>query len=107
MSNAIEVKDQNFKTEVLESNIPVLVDFWAAWCGPCRMVAPEVDKVAAKLSGKIKVTKLNVDENPAASANYGVTSIPTLIVFKDGKEVDRVVGFTDAVTLEKKLSPHI
>jgi thioredoxin 1 len=85
--------DNNFKSEVLESDGPVLVDFWAEWCGPCKMVGPIVEKVAAEYAGKLKVGKLNVDENQATPQQYGIQGIPTLIFFKGGKDVSRVVGF--------------
>src|SRR5262245_24340890 len=87
-----EVTDTNFETEVLKSSQPVLVDFWAAWCAPCRMLAPTIDAVAEKYQGKAKVVKLNVDENIDMSSKYGIKGIPTLILFRDGKEADRVVG---------------
>ena len=87
-----EVNDSNFENEVLKSSQPVLVDFWAAWCGPCRMLAPTVESVAEKYQGKAKIVKLNVDENVSSSSGYGVKGIPTLILFRDGAEVERVVG---------------
>lgn len=87
-----EVSDASFENEVLNSNQPVLVDFWAAWCAPCRMLAPTVEAVAEKYQGKAKVVKLNVDENVDSSSRYGIKGIPTLILFRDGKEAERVVG---------------
>jgi thioredoxin 1 len=92
-NGVIEVTDATFKDEVLSATEPVLVDFWAAWCGPCRMMAPVVEQMAQAYSGKMKVAKLNVDENPKSAAEYGVMSIPTLILFKGGKAVERFVGF--------------
>jgi thioredoxin 1 len=88
----IEVNDTNFESEVVKSPQPVLVDFWAAWCGPCRMLAPTVESVAEKYQGKAKIVKLNVDENVDSSSSYGIKGIPTLILFRDGKEAERVVG---------------
>jgi len=87
-----EVNDANFESEVLKSSQPVLVDFWASWCAPCRMLAPTVELVAEKYQGKAKIVKLNVDENESSSSNYGVKGIPTLILFRDGQEAERVVG---------------
>ncbi|MGE0104715.1 MAG: thioredoxin [Blastocatellales bacterium] len=87
-----EVTDTNWESEVLGSNQPVLVDFWAAWCGPCRMLAPTVESVAEKFQGRAKVVKLNVDENVESPAKYGIRGIPTLILFHNGQEVDRHVG---------------
>ena len=87
-----EVNDTNFESEVLKSSQPVLVDFWASWCAPCRMLAPTVESVAEKYQGKAKIMKLNVDENISSSSNYGVKGIPTLILFRDGQEAERVVG---------------
>jgi thioredoxin 1 len=92
MSNAQPVTDANWDSEVLQSETPVLVDFWAEWCGPCRMVAPVVDEIAGEKAGSLKVLKLNVDENPDTARAYRVMSIPTLMVFKDGQEAKRIVG---------------
>ncbi|MBI1977101.1 MAG: thioredoxin [Candidatus Omnitrophica bacterium] len=88
----IEITDDNFEKEVLQSSVPVMLDFWAEWCGPCRMLAPVLEEVAPVFQGKLRILKLNVDENPDAGAKYGVMSLPTMIFFKNGKEVDRVVG---------------
>ncbi len=90
--NVLQLNDTNFDLEVTNSPIPVLVDFWAPWCGPCRMIAPVIDRIAEKYSGQLKVGKLNVDENPIISGKFGIMSIPTLIFFKNGKEFDRVIG---------------
>ena len=89
---AVQVNDKNFAAEVLNSDIPVLVDFWATWCGPCRSIAPIVEQLAEDFNGRVKVTKLNVDENPATPGQYGVRGIPTIILFKGGKVVDQIVG---------------
>lgn len=92
MSKTIVLNDDNFESEVLNSGIPVLVDFWAEWCGPCRALAPVIEEIAEDYGGKLKVGKLNVDENPGAPSAYDVRSIPTLVVFKDGAVLDRIVG---------------
>ncbi|BAC88821.1 MAG: thioredoxin [Aphanocapsa lilacina HA4352-LM1] len=107
MSAAVPVGDSNFKTEVLDSELPVLVDFWAPWCGPCRMVAPVVDEIAQQYSGKLKVVKVNTDENPQVASQYGIRSIPTLMVFKSGSKVDMVVGAVPKTTLATTLEKHI
>ena len=92
MSAAAAVTTAEFDTEVLQSEMPVLVDFWAVWCGPCRMIAPAVDAVASEYAGKAKVVKLNVDEQPEIAGRYGVQSIPTLMIFKGGQKVDELIG---------------
>lgn len=88
----LHINDKNFASEVLHSDLPVLVDFWATWCGPCRSISPIVEELAKEFVGKVKVTKLNVDENPSTPSQYGVRGIPTLILFKDGKILDQIVG---------------
>jgi thioredoxin 1 len=92
MSEPVELTDDNFEQEVLKSDLPVLVDFWATWCGPCRMVGPIVDELAKEYAGKLKVGKLNVDSNGKTSIKYGIMSIPSLLFFKKGQVVDQMVG---------------
>lgn len=106
-SSAAPVTDASFPTEVLESSVPVLVDFWAPWCGPCRMVAPVVDEIAEQYEGQIKVVKLNTDENPQVASQYGIRSIPTLMIFKDGQRVDMVVGAVPKTTLATTLDKYL
>jgi len=107
MANSIAVNDQNFETEVLQSSVPVLVDFWAPWCGPCRAVAPTVDAIATEFGGKLKVVKLNTDESGEVAMKYGVNSIPTLMVFKGGTMVERVLGNRPKADLIHLVSRHL
>lgn len=107
MTEAKPVTDAEFETEVLKSSLPVLVDFWAPWCGPCRMMAPVVDAIAQKNQDKLMVRKMNTDENPMTPAKYNILGIPTLILFKEGREVERLVGYTPEATLTEKLAPHL
>ena len=106
-SKPTEVKDIDFKDEVLESELPVLVDFWAPWCGPCRMVAPVVEEIADQYEGQVKVVKLNTDENPNTASQYGIRSIPTLMIFKGGQRVDMVVGAVPKTTLAQTLEKYL
>jgi thioredoxin 1 len=103
-SSPVEVSDASFARDVLSSKTPVLVDFWAAWCGPCRMVAPVLDEIATEKSGELTVAKLDVDANPETARNFQVVSIPTLIVFKDGQPVKRIVGAKGKAALLRELS---
>jgi thioredoxin 1 len=103
MSKAMSVTDSEFTKEVIESSLPVIVDFWATWCGPCQVMGPLIDAVAEEHEGKIKVLKLNVDENPVTPAKYGIRSIPTLILFNGGEIVDRIVGAQPKGTIENLL----
>jgi thioredoxin 1 len=107
MSAAASVSKTDFDREVLESNVPVLVDFWAAWCGPCRAIAPAVDAVASEFAGRAKVLKVNVDEEPEIAGRYGVQSIPTLAIFKEGRVVDQIVGMAPQATLSAKITAQL
>jgi len=91
-SGLLHVNDKNFAEEVLNADLPVLVDFWATWCGPCRSISPIIEELAKEFTGRVKVTKLNVDESPATPSQYGVRGIPTLILFKGGKILDQIIG---------------
>lgn len=107
MSTAAAVTDESFDVEVLQSEIPVLVDFWAPWCGPCRMVAPVVDEIAIQYTGQMKVVKINTDENPNVASTYGIRSIPTLMIFKGGQRVDLVVGAVPKTTLANTVEKYL
>ena len=103
----LEVTDANFDQEVLQSEVPVLVDFWAAWCGPCRALAPIVDDLATSYSGKLKVVKMDVDKNAATPNRYSIRGIPTLLVFKAGKLQEQIVGYVPKETIEKAIRKQV
>lgn len=103
----LQIGDTNFKKEVLEEKQPVLVDFWAPWCGPCRMVANVVDEIAKEYSGSIKVVKVNTDQNHGTATCYGIRSIPTLMIFNQGHRVDTIIGAVPKSTLENKLQEYL
>jgi thioredoxin 1 len=107
MASPTVVTDETFETQVLKSSQPTLVDFWAIWCGPCKMVSPLVDELARENDGRLKVMKLDVDENQHTAMQYDVMSIPTLILFKEGQPVERIVGFRPKADLAKKILPHL
>ncbi len=107
MSALPDVTQANFQAEVLQNDQPVLVDFWAPWCGPCKMLAPVVEKIAAANDGKAKFVKLNTDENPALAGQFQVSGIPCLILFKGGQVVDRIVGYVPEGTINSMLAKHV
>lgn len=104
--NVLTVTDNNFDAEVLKSNVPALVDFWAEWCGPCKALGPTIDELGDAFAGKVKVFKMNVDENPDVPAKYRIRGIPTLLLFKDGELVDQLVGAHPKATIQQMLQKH-
>ena len=107
MSNEIEFTESNFENEVIQSDVPVLVDFWAPWCGPCKMVAPIVEEISGEYAGRLKVGKLNTDDNQMVASQFGVMSIPTLMIFKGGEVVERIVGAQGKESLTTKIDSVI
>lgn len=105
MAKYVALNDANFEQEVLKSDIPVLVDFWAEWCAPCRMIAPIVEEIADEYDGKVKVGKLDVDSNPQVSMNYGIRSIPTILIFQNGQPAEQLIGAVPKNSILEKLQP--
>ncbi|MEI7879403.1 MAG: thioredoxin [bacterium] len=106
-SQVVYIKGANWKTEVLESPLPVLVDFWAEWCGPCKMIAPALDEISTEMTGKLKIAKVNVDENRDLATQFGIRSIPTLLIFKAGQVKGQLVGAMSKVQLQDKLAAYL
>jgi thioredoxin 1 len=104
---ALHLDEKSFETEVLKSHLPVLVDFWAQWCGPCKMIAPVIDQLSVELEGKMKVAKVDVDESPQLAGQFNVMSIPTLLIFKGGQPVDQIVGAMSKDKLLAKINAHL
>lgn len=107
MSNALEVNDSNFETEVKNSETPVLVDFWAPWCGPCRKISPIIDDLAAEYAGKVKVVKVNTDENMKLTQEFSISGIPSILIFKNGEAVERLVGLMQKNQLVSNLEKYL
>ena len=107
MSTPVHVTDDSFEQDVIQADLLTVVDFWAVWCAPCIHIAPMLEEMAAKYDGQLKVAKFNVDENPNTAGAYGIMSIPTLLVFKDGKPVERIVGYMPKERLMDKIKPHM
>ncbi len=107
MSHPTPITDDQFETEVLNSSTPVLVDFWAEWCGPCKAIAPTLVEIAGDFDGRLKVVKVDVDENRQSATQYGIRSIPSLLLFKDGAEVDRIIGALPKQQLTEKINGHL
>ena len=105
--SALHFTDANFKKEVLESDLPTLVDFWASWCGPCKMIAPHIDELAKEYAGKMKFGKVDVDANSKVATNYGIMSIPTIIFFKNGKVLNQIVGAVSKLDLKRKIEESL
>ena len=107
MGNALAVTDASFDQEVLGSPVPVLVDFWAVWCGPCKIIAPTIDQIATEYDGKLKVVKVDIDQNMEVSTRFGILSIPTLMLFKGGQPVEKMIGALPKPSLLAKIQPHL